>query len=404
MVSQTMLDNRESGKISGSNGEESITPETEALFNTPFHLEQEEAITLSKNYVLHMDTTKHGSERVLALGLSSYEACVYSMDTSLRCTATLPSETTPLVDLRFASYNPSLLYTGCSQGIIKLWDLRTTTKAVQEFRDTSDPKSNGLHDREFCSFDVNISGGFVCAGTAVTDGDAYLMFWDTRKASLLGGYWECHMDDITQVKFHPSEPDKLVTGSTDGLINMYDISQSDEDEALLQSFNTESSVEKVKWHEGSEMSISCVTHTADVQLWHLEDGAPYNSFTREDMESVVQMNNKNLAESLYVADVHSTSQPDQFMVLTGSNKSVSRLRSAVTKEGKLSPYSSFHGNKQIVRCSWFDPQGGLLVTAGEGGIVSLWKAGATENVTSPTQLKVTSKLKEKSHKTKSKPY
>lgn len=42
--------------------------------------------------------------------------------------------------------------------------------------------------------------------------------------------------------FNPCDDDRLVTGSTDGLINLYDVSQTDEDEALLQSFNTESSV------------------------------------------------------------------------------------------------------------------------------------------------------------------
>jgi len=390
----------------GSEGEENdviLSPELESKFNIPFHLDEEDSITLEKNYVLHMAVTNPGSERILALGLSSYEACVYSLDSSLRCTSTLPAEKSSLVDLRFAPDNPALLYVGCSQGTIKVWDLRTTTKAAQEFKDTSDPKSKGLHDKEFCSFDVNTSGRFVCAGTAVTDGDAFLMFWDTRQASLLGGYWECHTDDVTQVKFHPDETDQLVTGSTDGLINLYDISQTDEDEALLQSLNTESSVEKVKWHSGSETTLSCITHTADVQLWHVDGGAPYHSLSREDMESTLQMRSKKLVDSLYVADIHSTSQSDRLMILAGSNNNPRCLRSATASNGTLSPSSCFEGNKQIVRCSWFDPQLQLLVTAGEGGILSLWRPGTSEKGANPNQLKVSSKLKEK-HKTKLKPY
>lgn len=44
------------------------------------------------------------------------------------------------------------------------------------------------------------------------------------------------------MKFHPSQPDSLATGSTDGLVCVFDISQTPEDDAILWTFNTESSV------------------------------------------------------------------------------------------------------------------------------------------------------------------
>lgn len=30
--------------------------------------------------------------------------------------------------------------------------------------------------------------------------DAFLLFWDVRTTKLLGGYWDTHQGDITQVK------------------------------------------------------------------------------------------------------------------------------------------------------------------------------------------------------------
>lgn len=30
--------------------------------------------------------------------------------------------------------------------------------------------------------------------------DAFLLFWDVRTTNLLGGYWDTHKEDITQVK------------------------------------------------------------------------------------------------------------------------------------------------------------------------------------------------------------
>uniref|UniRef100_A0A1B6HU78 WD repeat-containing protein 89 n=1 Tax=Homalodisca liturata TaxID=320908 RepID=A0A1B6HU78_9HEMI len=382
-----------------------ITPEMETVFTKHFHLDREEAVTLKRNYILHMSAASIGSETRLGLGLASYDACVYSLGASLRCTNSLPPENSPIVNVRFAPDNESLLYVGYSQGTIKLWDLRDTKQCAQQFKDTTDPKSKNLHEKVFSSFDVNCEGRFLCAGTEVTDGDAFLLFWDTRQASLLGGYWECHTDVVTQVKFHPSEKDHLLSGSTDGLINFYDVSQTEEDEALLQSLNTQSSVDKVQWHEGTNTTVSCVTHTSDVQLWHLDDSSPFNTFSRTDIASTLQMNNEDVEDSSYVADVHSTSELDKLFVLAGSNLAKGRcLRSAMVSSGKLSPLSYFDGNKQIVRCSWFEPQAEILVTGGEAGILSLWKCGKEDTLANPSQLKATSKLKEKPHKTKVKPY
>ncbi len=104
------------------------------------------------------------------------------------------------------------------------------------------------------SFDINCTGQFLCAGTEKVKDDSYLLFWDIRSTKHLGGYWESHQDDVShvnlrsalngliihsqncnrllQVQFHPTEPDTLASCSTDCLINIFDISQSDEDDAL----------------------------------------------------------------------------------------------------------------------------------------------------------------------------
>lgn len=49
-------------------------------------------------------------------------------------------------------------------------------------------------------FDVSCDGRFIVAGTDVLKDDAFLLFWDIRTTNLLGGYWDTHQDDITQVK------------------------------------------------------------------------------------------------------------------------------------------------------------------------------------------------------------
>lgn len=50
------------------------------------------------------------------------------------------------------------------------------------------------------------------------------------------------MDDITSLAFHNNKRDSLLSGSTDGLINVFDLTETTEDSALTYSLNTESSV------------------------------------------------------------------------------------------------------------------------------------------------------------------
>jgi len=98
------------------------------------------------------------------------------------------------------------------------------------------------------SFDINCDDSLIAGGTEHIGGDAFILFWDIRKSnskigdSLLGGYWESHMDDITCLTFHPAKRTILSSSSMDGLINIFDLTQSSEDLALTYSLNTESSV------------------------------------------------------------------------------------------------------------------------------------------------------------------
>lgn len=104
--------------------------------------------------------------------------------------------------------------------------------------------------RPLCSFDVSCDEKLIAGGTEHIGGDAFILFWDSRhtnsklddKNNLLGGYWESHMEDVTSLAFHSSKQDVLASGSTDGLINVFDLTQPSEDSALTYSLNTESSV------------------------------------------------------------------------------------------------------------------------------------------------------------------
>lgn len=48
-------------------------------------------------------------------------------------------------------------------------------------------------------FDISPCDRLLAAGTDLTKGDAFILFWDVRNLNLLGAYWESHTDDITEV-------------------------------------------------------------------------------------------------------------------------------------------------------------------------------------------------------------
>ncbi|KAI9682300.1 MAG: hypothetical protein M1817_000354, partial [Caeruleum heppii] len=64
---------------------------------------------------------------------------------------------------------------------------------------------------------------------------------------------ESHSDDITELRFHPSQTALLISGSTDGLVNLYDTALQDEEDALLQTINHGSSIHRAGFLGDSEV-------------------------------------------------------------------------------------------------------------------------------------------------------
>nr|CAD7438258.1 unnamed protein product [Timema bartmani] len=210
------------------------------MFSGQYELEAETSVSMSRCFVLHISGSVSSNSKIVA-ALSNYSCAVYDVP-HLTKLDTTSEHKGPVSGIKFSPARDNLFYSCSLDGLIKLWDLRSGLKnSVQVFKDDTDDTG---HPKPLRSFDIACNDRFVSAGTELVDGDAFLLFWDARSSNLLGGYWESHREEITQVRFHPSKCDTIATGSTDGLINIFDLSQGCEDDALLYSLNTEASVRK----------------------------------------------------------------------------------------------------------------------------------------------------------------
>lgn len=124
--------------------------------------------------------------------------------------------------------------TGGRDGLVRCWDGRA--KQVAEM---ADPKANGIaslacHDH------------FIAVGTESLKeglGDVSVLLFDARNTTApVRQYNESHTDTVTQLQFHPAQPQVLLSGSTDGLVSIFDVNHEDEDDALQQVLNPRSAV------------------------------------------------------------------------------------------------------------------------------------------------------------------
>ncbi|XP_071445469.1 WD repeat-containing protein 89 [Hetaerina americana] len=353
--------------------------EMDTAYRIQYSLDCNVTVTNKSTYLLELSGNNNG---FVATGLSNHNIIVYDVE-KVKAVDTYGHDG-GITGLRFSPKNDRLLYSSSLDGSVKLWDIRTSNGegCVSEFSGKWN-NDDGTHTRHgLTAFDVCNRDRIVAAGTESDGVDSFLLFWDVRAPiKPAGGYWESQSEDITQVRFHPNQSDTLASGSMDGLINIFDIRQTCEDDALANSLNTQSTVDRLSWLKNyracdsgddcsTDMFLSCVTHAETLQIWQTEEVSQQHDFSRSDLAEALKV---TTAEDSYIVDVFFDGEfQDDVLVLGGSLKSEC-LRILSLRDGELQPWAGLKGSNQVVRCCWGEPKSGLLATGGEGGMLSLWR-------------------------------
>ncbi|XP_061393573.1 WD repeat-containing protein 89 [Musca vetustissima] len=354
---------------------DTCTPfELEQCYSHKYRLFDETALSLKKEYVLSLE--KDNSLTRLAAGLT--DTSVHILDISSERGLSLFVDLPPMpaikpgvkvCGVRFLDESPNNLLVGTTNGIVRLFDIRTQKEQARFENDAiigTQPAPKNI-----CTFDRNANSRLLCTGTEELHSNVYLVFYDLRERKHMGDYFDCHQSDVTTLRFHPQNPDILCSGSTDGLINTFDLKEASEEDALNITINTESSVHKINWHKNvyEKDILSCITHTNDFKVYEAEEGDLLAEFERDKITEIIK---RKSPANCNLIDAHSTSDGG-ILLLTGSNLNKGEImRSLAYQNKKLLPFANFDGNKQIVRESVYDANTNVLITAGEGSIVTLW--------------------------------
>ncbi|CAF3372290.1 unnamed protein product [Rotaria socialis] len=171
-----------------------------------------------------------------------------------------------LHSLQYAYVSPYTLFASTNKNLVLAWDTRTPQLETIQL--------NGCADtHEFLSVTCNNEDHLVAAGTELKgDENVGISFWDLRapiNKQLLGYYTESHSDDIIQVKFSRMNSNKLLSGSTDGLVCVYDVSKPTEDDALEQVYNANGPVAKCGFSQYN--TIYAITASNAFFIWSTLD-------------------------------------------------------------------------------------------------------------------------------------
>ncbi|THW03002.1 WD40 repeat-like protein [Aureobasidium pullulans] len=351
----------------------------------------------SSGLSLPADTYIYSLARTTSLcaAISSDDSLRYFDPTNLSLVHTVSKAHQGITCLKATSDGKGLVTAG-RDGTVRCWDERGKSAGLQ----MTDPRGAGISA-------LACRDTLIAAGTESTKeglGDVSVLLWDTRNASKpLQAYVESHNDTVTQVAFHPTQQQTLLSGATDGLVSIFDTTISDEDDALVQVLNHYGAVHCAGFLNAEE--VYAVSTDEQLSVYTLskptdaEDATlPVTAFgdVREQLKSSYVVDFFPNSPSAYIATGDTSSSR---LTLVPLNPSWSFDMSGTMD------FPGAHGD-EIVRDFLIDKHNQRVITCGEDGQVRLWAQEAQSQPAEADAMEVDGKKKKRKDKKKDrfKPY
>ncbi|RNA39567.1 WD repeat-containing 89 [Brachionus plicatilis] len=309
---------------------------------------------------------------------------------------TLEESSKIATEIGFYSKNDDLVFGSSDNGSLKCWDLRQN-QSTEKLHECLCFKTD--EEREFLSADINLSDNFFIVGTNKNVDNAVVYIFDVRMSGrFVHKLSESHSNDITQVKFDPSNESKFCTGSLDGLVCLYDLEQqsenivkipvdkndeedetdSDEDPDLMeQVFNAGSSIQKIGYLSskcsGTDQ-LYAITYTNDLFVWDLQSHDVVHQFKSSNIGTVGVSSDGEQDEDYFFDCFYM--KPDLMTICKGYKNGKFKLLNCSDYMDEIcfetgGEDSSKRMHRDIIRSSYWNGQN--FYTAGEDGFLFKWK-------------------------------
>ncbi|KAI2641087.1 WD40 repeat-like protein [Xylaria nigripes] len=261
----------------------------------------------------------------------------------------------------------SVACTAGENGTISIWDLRQDVYRAEVARFTTEDQVPVV------SVACSNTGFSVAAGTELQNHQASIVLWDVRSTTAPKlHYKEVHSDDVTELNFHPSNHNILLSGSTDGLVNICDTQITDEDEVIIQTFNHDSSIHHAAFLNDTE--VYAISHDERLSLYNMAEGHENGAATTDfgDMRAVLGCQ--------YIANISAKANGSGAVIGAGAHEQqvfelVHLTRGgnwALDRENSVGLPGAHSG--EIVRSFCFYDEAQMVFSAGEDGFIKAWRA------------------------------
>jgi hypothetical protein len=284
----------------------------------------------------------------------------------------------------------NVFLTAGRDGAVRGWDLRSS-KAVLKFQCPQGPRETV--PAPISALDSNFESHSIAAGTELegeAPGDVAIHIWDSRNPQKTRTtFSESHTDTITELRFlpYPSQsPITLLSGSTDGLVTVFDTTVSEEDDAVLQVINHRSAVHhtgllgKDIYALGTDEKLSFYTQQDPNP--DLKDPDPFVlGDLREHAagcEYAIKIRNDQ-SRPLLAVGAHTEAQNLSFIKLQRAPIIESPVPQWIPDDKQYIRLNGGHG-EEIVRDFFIADRSRVIFTCGEDGLVKQWKEQSPEDV------------------------
>jgi hypothetical protein len=262
------------------------------------------------------------------------------------------------------------LFTAGRDGVIRLWDPRNPSpKPILEIHE---PKGAGFSA-------LACAGNFLAAGTESTKeglGDVSVLVYDLRNPGTpLRSFVESHTDSITHLQWHPTQKNLLLSGSTDGLVSVFDAEVAEEEDALMQVLNPRSAVHCA----GFLTEDQVYALSTDEQFWVY--GLEKTGTREEEALPVKEFGDvRGELGCMYVVDVVREAFMAEPVFAYGHNEKqtleIVQLKGPVWEFGERIQLPGAHGEEVVRDLKFVDASN--VVSCGEDGMVKVWAVGGRE--------------------------